>query len=169
MRTPPATHLRRSGGYALMECLVYIGLVTLVVGAAFIAAYRCIDNSAVLRRNAEDIAKALNVGEQWRADIRKASAPIRVLRDPDGLMLEIPAPEQARLYWFSHSTLLRRTGDGPWVPLLNNVKSTDFVADSRHGVSAWRWELELQPRIKGAVKAGRVRPLFTFIAAGKAT
>jgi hypothetical protein len=39
-----------------------------------------------------------------------------------------------------------------------------MAADQRQYVTAWRWELELQPRAKGSVKPGRVRPLFTFLA-----
>ena len=39
-----------------------------------------------------------------------------------------------------------------------------MTADPREYVTAWRWELELQPRATGSVKPGRVRPLFTFLA-----
>ncbi len=149
----------------MMEVLVYIGLVMVILGTAYAAAYRCIDNSTVLRRNAEDIAKALNVGELWRSDVRAANGDIDLADRIDPRTLRIPTAGQDRFYRFDDHTVLRRLGEGSWVRLLTGVKSCQFIGEQRDSMHAVRWELELQPRTKGPIKAGHVRPLFTFIAA----
>src|ERR1041384_5004380 len=62
----------RVQGYLMVEALVYIGVVFVVLGVGYAALYRCIDNSAVMRRTANDITKAMHAGERWRADVRAA-------------------------------------------------------------------------------------------------
>jgi len=64
----------------------------------------------------------------------------------------------------SAKTVSRKVANKPWVQLLGNVKLSWMQADPRARVTAWRWELELRPRLKGYDKPGRVRPLFTFVA-----
>jgi hypothetical protein len=148
----------------LTECLVYIGLLFVVLGAGYLAMDRCIDNSLVLRRNADDIASALRAGERWRADVRTASAGARLENSEDSQTLVLSGARGDTSYRFSTNAVLRRVGQGPWVRLLGNVKSSTMQSDPRQRVTAWRWELELQPRAKASVKASRIRPLFTFLA-----
>ena len=69
--------------------------------------------------------------------------------------------------WFrciDNSAALNRVGQGPWVHLLTNVKSSTMAPDPRRHTTPWRWELELYPRAKGTAKPRRVRPLFSFLA-----
>ena len=54
----------------LIECLVYIGVMTTILVVASIAFYRCYDHMRALRRNADDITRVLHIGELWRTDIR---------------------------------------------------------------------------------------------------
>jgi hypothetical protein len=151
-------------GYLLTEALIYIGLLFVVLGVGYIALYRSIDNSVVLRRNADDIASALHAGERWRADVRSASRAIRLQNASEEQVLHLEGGRNQVDYRFASGTLYRRLNSGTWVHLLENVRSCAMQADPRRNVTAWRWELELQPRTKASVRASRVRPLFTFVA-----
>ena len=151
-------------GYLLIEALVYIGVVTVLLGVAYAASYRCIDRSIALRRSADDITSALHAGERWRADVRAAIGQVRLENTEAGQLLYLAGPSRAVVYNFSTNAVSRRLGTGPWVRLLPNVKSSTMTADKREHVTAWRWELELQTRATGSVKPGRIRPLFTFLA-----
>jgi hypothetical protein len=148
----------------LMECLVYISLVFVVLAAGYAALYHCIDNALVLRRNADDIAAALQAGERWRADFRQATGPSRHEASSEGETLFLQGQRGEIAYRFSGHVLLRRVGDGVWTTLLERVKSSTMTREERPNVTAWRWELELEPRTKGSIKASRVRPLFSFLA-----
>ena len=151
-------------GYLLIEALVYIGVITALLGVAYAASYRCIDRSIALRRNADDITSALHAGERWRADVRAAGSQVRLENTEAGQLLYLDGPSRAVVYSFATNTVSRRLGTGPWVRLLPNVKFSTMTADQRARVTAWRWELELQTRATGSVKPGRIRPLFTFLA-----
>lgn len=151
--------------YLLTEALVYIGLVFVLLGVAYTGLYRFIDNSVLLGRNCEDISRTMHAGERWRADIRSASAGIRLEPDPEGDILQLRTSRGEIDYTTRQDVVLRRVDSGPWVKVLNGVKTSVMHADVQPNVTAWRWELELRPQTKGAIKPGRVRPLFTFIAA----
>jgi hypothetical protein len=151
-------------GFMMTECLVYIGLVFVVLGAGYLALDRCINNSVLLNRNIDDIAAVLHVGERWRADIRAASATVRLEKAPDGQTLHMETPSGEVAYRLSTNVLFRRSGQGAWMTLLPNVKASDMHLESRKVVPAWCWELELQPRSRGTIPASKVRPLFTFLA-----
>jgi hypothetical protein len=161
MHTPRT--VSAESGYLLTEALVYIGLVVLVLGLAFACMYRCVDNSVVLCRNTEDVTATMRAGERWRADIRSAHALIK-LEGEELQTLRLPTERGTISYLFSSNTVYRSVNNGPLLQLLANVKSSRMQMDPRQNVTAWRWDVELLPRVKGYNKAGRVRPLFTFIA-----
>jgi hypothetical protein len=150
--------------YLLTEALVYIAVVFVLLGAGYAAMYRCIDSSLALRRNADDITSALHAGERWRADVRSATSRVRLEDTTAGQFLYLEGASREVAYCFSTNGISRRLGAGAWVRLLPNVKASTMQSDPREYITAWRWELELQPRTIGSVKPGRVRPLFTFIA-----
>ena len=168
MKTRPSRqpHSAPTGqrAYFLIEALVYIAVLVAVLGAGYAAMYRCIDSSTALRRNADDITTALHAGERWRADVRSANNRVRLEDSVAGQLLYLEGATNEVVYLFSTNAISRRRGAGPWVRLLPNVKSSTMQPDPREHVTAWCWELELQPRTTGSVKPGRVRPLFTFIA-----
>jgi len=159
-----ATHNRRlsARGYTLVELLVYISVAFLILGFAYAAMYKSMDASAGIRRNANDISAALNAGEQWREDVRHATAQLRVEKISENeTILHIPQHQSEVAYRFSSNTVARRTGGADWVPILEHVEDSDFVTDQRQKALAWRWEVELQSYRKAMT---RTRPLFTFIA-----
>lgn len=151
---------RDSLAYLMIECLVYIGVIVLLLGAMFVMFYHCVDSSVGLRRNADDITSALHAGERWRADVRGATGVLVVEPNPEGDILRIPNGKGDVRYRFMTNAILRRTGSGGWSCVLVNVKDFHMESDPRQIVMGWRWELELEPRRKGAVT--RLRPLFTF-------
>jgi hypothetical protein len=148
----------------LIEALVYLGVFAVFISLGSVTLFKCIDNSMSLRYNAEDISSAMRIGELWRADVRAARGGPRLEEANGERTLSLPAARGEVAYRFSGRALFRRAGEGPWVRVLANVKSSTMAAERRSNVTAWRWELELQPRTKGAVKPSRMRPLFTFLA-----
>jgi type II secretory pathway component PulJ len=154
----------KARGFSLIELMVYITVLMVVLGLGFAALYRLTDSSVTLRAGAQDIARALEIGERWREDVRSATGQPRVETTQSGQLLHLPSPGGEVLYRFSSNTLARRIGGGPWVPLCDGVKSSSMQSDPRQNVTAWRWELELKPRSRPAARDGRIRPLFTFIA-----
>lgn len=165
-RQPNRTRALRA--YLLMETLVYMGVVGIILGVGFVAMYRCVDNFVVLRRDADDISRVLNNGERWRAEVRSAIRGIRPERVNGEEILHLDTATQQLDYRFVSGALYRRIDTGPWVLMLGKVKSCSFQPERRNNITAWRWELELQPEVKGTLKAGRVRPLFTFLAVPRA-
>ena len=151
-------------GYTLMECLVYTGLAFVVLAASYTALYQCIDNALVLRRNADDLAAALQAGERWRADFRQTTDLSRHETSSEGDTLFLQGQRGEIAYRLSGHVLLRRVGDGVWTALLECVKSSTMTREERSNVTAWRWELELEPHTKGSSKTSNVRPLFSFLA-----
>src|SRR5437899_3228588 len=169
MRLDRSIHSHRNvsptSGILMIECLVYIGVLFALVGLDFVMFYRCVDSSVTLRRNADDITSALHAGERWRADVRSATGLIRVESHPEGDILRIPGEKAEICYCFVTNSILRKFGFGNWTCVLSNVKNFRMESDPRKTITAWQWELELQPRSKAAVT--RLRPLFTFTAVPK--
>ena len=150
----------RVRGITLIECLVYIGALATVFGVGTAAFYHCSANSAALRRNADDIAQVLHVGELWRADIRAATQPVRF--DAAEQTLELSHGETAVAYKFAENQILRRARtDAPWVVILPRVARSQMGPEPRDHIIGWRWELELKTFREPAL----LRPLFTFTAA----
>jgi hypothetical protein len=154
---------RSSVGYMLTEALVYIGLVFLLLGIGYVAMYRCIDSSVALQRNADDILGAVHAGEQWRTDIRLAERGVSW--DETGEpFLRLKGATNVIDYRFTEGSVYRREDPGPWSKVLDHVASSTMEREARPAVTVWRWELELQTKVHGSFKPGRVRPLFTFLA-----
>lgn len=152
--------MKTNRGMALIELLVYMSVLLVLMGVGYAAFYRCLDNTTALRQSSDDIVNALHAGEDWRGDVRKA-ARVRLDSTPAEQILHLFGPHGEVDYRFAANAVSRRIGDNPWSPFLSRVQSTAFVSDSRRDVTAWRWELELQPHKK---RISRIRPLFTFIA-----
>ena len=64
--------MKTTRGMALIELLVYMGVLLVLMGVGYAAFYRCLDNSTALRQSADDIVNALHAGEDWRGDVRTA-------------------------------------------------------------------------------------------------
>lgn len=154
----------RRRGMMLVDCMVYIAVFFVILGVAFKLFYICWDSSKVFRRNTDQIAATLKTGERWRDDVRRATAEPRAEQSAEGTILRITQKSGEVDYRFGDETLWRRNGKaGDWTPVLPNVKSSKMEPDARQHVSAWRWEVELVTKRKGA----KVVPLFTFEAVPK--
>jgi type II secretory pathway pseudopilin PulG len=154
--------VRNSSAFTLIECLVYVALfavfIVLVIGAFF----RARDGASVLRRNADDITRALHAGERWREDVRTATAPPRLVTDGEQSWLALPRGTNTTVYTHFRNTVWRQEHTNQtWQPALARVKSSTMTADTRQHASAWRWEVELQ--LKDEKR--QAKPLFTFLAA----
>jgi Tfp pilus assembly protein PilX len=152
---------RRQAGVMLAECLVYIGVWVMITGLAFTAFFRVLDNAKRLRRNAADIARALQAGERWREDIRSATGSVKLVTvegAPDQA-LHIPQHSGEVIYFFTGTNVVRRANaTASWVETLVAVRTSNMIEDRRPRVTAWRWEVELQP----VKKTSLTRPLFSF-------
>jgi hypothetical protein len=157
------TSCRSLRGFMLIDCIVYIFMFSLVTGLALTTFYRCFDQSRLVKRTADDITEAVTAGERWRDDLRQATAPVHFEDSTAGPVLVIPHAVGDTLgnvrYRFSDGAVWRQGADNSnWTRTMTRVKSSNMSPDNRHRVSAWRWELELQPR----QKYPRTLPLFTF-------
>jgi hypothetical protein len=154
---------RRNGkaakGMMLMDCLVYLAMFFVIVALAFNVFYTCWDNSRNLRRAADEIAGTLKAGERWRAEVRNASAALQTENSDAGQILRIPQKSGEVDYRFFDDAVWRRNGaSGEWTKVLPKIKASRMGADQRREVTAWKWEVELVTRRKGA----HIVPLFTF-------
>ena len=93
----------RCRAVTLIECLVYFSVMTTILAVASVAFYRCYDHMRALRRNTNDITRVLNVGEQWRNDVRQAVRPPSITHTEIALaherrqhVTELAAPQQWR-------------------------------------------------------------------------
>ena len=151
--------LPRPRGFTLLECLAYIAVLAVVLAVTTKGFYQCWDNSKALRHNADDIIRVLHAGEQWRADLRGAIAPVQSTPADGAEQLSIPSAAGPIVYTFANGELRRQTSSPAATNLLlANILSSRMQAHPRRRVEAWTWELELKPTRKDA----KVRPLFTF-------
>jgi len=146
-------------GITMIECLVYMAVVTVVLGIGSAALYRCWDDNLAISRNSDDIVSTLKAGEAWRADIRSATGAIHITNAASGQTVVIPCGQTQITYSFGGGEVQKQAGqDRPWIVLLPKVKSSQMERDSRDHVTAWRWEVVLETRRKNA----QLHPLFTF-------
>ena len=148
-------------GITLIECLAYIALMAVFLNLATGAWFRALENSNRLRRNSEDIARALWAGERWREDVRQAgqlSIVEGTLRlNQKGGMVE---------YYFAQNSVWRRDhATDRAFPVLRDVADSRMEPDARPRVTGWRWELELRTQTKNPA----LKPLFTFEATSAPT
>jgi len=166
MNTHPTGCARRESAFTLLEMIVYMVLFVIVVGCATKTFYECWDNSKALRKSADDIARALEIGERWRADIRGATGAVKLTSTDGSEQVRIPEPAGEVIYTFANGELRRQAGStAPGTLWLSGVKSSRMQSEARGSVAAWRWELEL----KSTRKQPLMRPLFSFETAAGAT
>ncbi len=159
---PHSLITNRSPAFTLIECLVWIAMLAIMFGFVLQLFFSGRAGADALRRNADDITRALHAGERWREDVRTATAPPRAVEKDGQHWLAIPHGTNLTVYIHFKDTIWRQESTNTaWQPALARVKSSHMDADARQHVTAWRWEVELQT--KDPKK--RVTPLFTFLAA----
>ena len=155
------THFRLQRGLTLTECLAYIAVLGILIAIGGSTVAKAWDKSRALSRNSQDIERAINAGERWRADIRAATGPVELASASNNRTLRIPTQTGRIEYEFTGTNVCRRANEqAGWVTVLPTVKDSQMQRGTDPGVSSWQWELELQP----SQKTVRIRPLFTFTA-----
>ena len=157
---------RSEAGIFLFDCLIYMSLLTILLGCAFMAFYKVMDDSRHLNQNAADIVRALNAGERWRKDIRAATRPPEIVEEAGAVVLSLPQTAGTIQYAYRDGTVYRRKSgntEDRWQLFLPDVKSSRMEKAQYAHVAAWRWEIELATGKRPA----RIKPLFTFQAAAK--
>lgn len=158
-RTAQTAGAALSRGVMLVEALVYISVLFVVLALAGAGYVRVLDQTRQLRRVATDIPRALDAGERWRADVRAVTAPPRLVQEGPLQALHLLLADVELVYFFDGSNVVRRVGtNATWEPFLPRAKASRFVEERREHVTAWRWEVELQP----GPRPPREAPLFTF-------
>ena len=147
---------RDRSGIVLIDAMIYIAVIGLILAIAASVFSKGLRESAGLQRNVADIERALKAGERWRADIRLATQPI----EAEETTLTIPQRAGEVIYEFTTNQVLRIAGPRREV-FLARVQQSSMAPERRGDVTGWKWELELERRLKEA----RVRPMFTFMAA----
>jgi len=153
---------RRRAGIMLVECMVYISVFTILGAIATATFYFCWDHTRAVTGITDDITAALHTGERWRADVRGATGKISVETTAAGQMVSIPQAGREIIYRFEAGEL-RREVSAPKISqlLLPKVKASEMKTETRGGVTAWCWEVELPPRLHET----RLPLRFTFQAA----
>jgi hypothetical protein len=155
----PPNMMNKRSGVMLIECLVYIFVFAILLGGGMAAFYFCWDHTRAVIFTAGEIESTLHAGETWRADVRAATGDIVVENTTLGEIVRIPRHEKEIVYRFSDGELRREIPAQNYSRvLLPKVKTSGMKTTPRSGVTAWRWEMELTPRRKGA----RLPLLFTF-------
>jgi hypothetical protein len=152
-------------GFLLIDCLAYMALLLVMLTLAFLAFHQMLDHSKKLQRNAADIARALDVGERWRAEVRTSVRAPRLEQTGHDLVLHLPRAQGEVLYSFRDGAVWRKDtarATAEWIAVIPKAQSSRMLAEGRKHVTAWRWELEL-----AADKTPRVRPQFTFQAVAR--
>lgn len=149
----------RPSGLMLLDLMVYISLVGLVLILTAVVFNTGLSQSTALRRNINDIERAMNAGERWRADVRAATGPVRTETREGRSAFVIPQAGGVVAYEVWTNQVRRVVGERREL-VLNSIRSARMLEEKREFASAWRWEIELSQRRK----TPRVRPLFTFIA-----
>jgi hypothetical protein len=148
----------------LVECITYFAVFLILSATAMGSFYLCWDHSKALISASDDISAALTAGERWRADVRAASGTINIETTASGEVVKIHEGEKEIVYTFDSRQVARQVGAANLpVLLLPRVISSDMELDSRGGVTAWRWELQVAQRRKET----HLPLLFTFEAAQK--
>jgi hypothetical protein len=155
---------RRHAGILLIECLVYLAVFTILTSIGFASFYLCWDHSAALVIATDDMGAALRAGERWRADVRAATGKISVQSTPEGELLRIPHGRNEIFYSYHGGAIRRKLASAGSAELVfAKVTSSQMQTETRDGVTAWRWELDLPLRRSET----QLPLLFTFEAAQK--
>jgi Tfp pilus assembly protein FimT len=152
---------RGCSGILLLECLVYLSVVSIVFGFGLLLFHGVVKSSQRFRQASEEMIMALRTGERWREDIQAAIAPVDLSSSAQGGMLVVRTAGGESRYAFEAGELRRsRSGAARMEVILSGVKSSEWSLERRGDMQVWRWELELEAR----VPRSRLRPMFTFLA-----
>lgn len=158
-------HRRKNSAILLLECLVYIAVLSVVLGLAIMLFHRSFNHSRRLQKNLGQISSVLKAGEDWREDIRATTnAALLPANEPSARSWKIETTKGPIIYQLrSDDTLWRREENKDReLLMLRQVKELSWSQESRGPLLIHRWELELRSDREDR----RFRPLFTFQAVG---
>jgi hypothetical protein len=150
----------RRCGIVLIDLIFYVSLLAVVLILMAVVFDQFLRQTGQLRRNISDIERAMQAGERWRADVRKATGDLVIENDSATI------PQAKGQVVYSLGSVVKRRGANSeiWETALTGVKASRMEAERRAHASGWRWDIELESRRKNA----KVRPLFTFMAVPEA-
>ena len=145
-RTPGIRRRRGCRATQLLECIVYIGVLLVIINSSGLALFRVLDHLRAVRHQSDQVTAVLSLGERWRAEVRAAGPGGALIETNEACELHLPTTSGMVAYVSRGGRLLRRgEPDAAWRTVLSAVTSSRFVREQRDGVVAWRWELELAP------------------------
>jgi len=159
MKTRTAHPRARHRGLLLLEVIVYLAIFALVLGMATEAFYQCWTSSAAFRRDTDELARALTVGERWRADVRAASGVITRSSDNGVATFRIPQTQGEVVYAFAESQIRRSGPHAKDSVMLSHIKSSEMLPESQPFGVVCRWELELASKHP---QKSALRPILSF-------
>lgn len=162
MKCRVSSPLRRlRSAFSIIECLVYIGVLAVILNLGGAALFRGLEYNRALQHDADAVTRALQAGEQWRADLRAATAAPQPGETAGMTTLDIPQRGTIVAYAFRQNAVWRRNGtEGEWRRIIPDVRWSEMSREQRIRTEVWRWEVEL----KSSGNHTRLRPLFTFLA-----
>ncbi|MFT4691018.1 MAG: hypothetical protein ACKVHO_16565 [Verrucomicrobiia bacterium] len=150
-----------NGGFMLVQALVYIPIMAFLIYVAIDAALTLKKGTRGMQSGATRVTTAMNAGELWRADIRRATRPPQITNSTNSSALTIDHGTNSVVWSHAEGQIWRQADtNSPRVTVMRDVFSSDFHPDERKHVSAWNWDLELN---RARPKA-KTMPLYSFIA-----
>lgn len=138
---------RHNAGILLVECVTYIAVFAILTSIGFAAFYLCWNQSKAVVYATDDVGAALRAGERWRADIRNANGAISVEQTASGESVQVPTREKTIVYRFESGEVHREIPSAQQSELLlPKVNSSRMNKETREGITAWHWELDLVVR-----------------------
>ena len=154
---------RSEAGVSLIECLVYIGLFTvlLLCGSRFFTVVY--QHNKAVAKAAGYTSAALDAARHWRRDIANAKGEPKLIRGERFDVIRIDQANGERVSYRVNGTRLERHNGDEWVPIIRRVASSIMLPDQREHVRAWRWELAMETKSRFLGDPG---PVFLHRSAG---
>ncbi len=135
--------------------LVYMACLLVLLSVISVSIWRLWSAQLVLNERANDLVKILNVGEQWRDDVRQAP-PFALRADGQGISL---THNGRQCEYLMENGELRRTIDGQTEVLARNILSSQMQLNQKDGLAYGRWEVTVRMG-----HTGNKSQAFTFMA-----
>lgn len=150
LRSPQSN---QCSGISLVETLVYISCLSVLFGIVAVSCWKVKAYHDAINRRTDMVARLLDVGEKWRADIRAAD---KIQTESD---MGIHFTRDGRKYsYLVKAGDLSHESEGLADLLLKNVNYSRMQQLERNGVSYWQWELGVSSA------GGKNLQRFTFMA-----
>lgn len=150
----------RNRAFLLVESLVYGSILMIVLGVGIVVFNNYQLRSLRLQRNTREIAQVLQLGEQWRNEIR-TGVSVEWVQQGEPPHLRLESTNGVIDYAFEMGAVLKRLNGGNWSRLLGGVVASEMKPEQRAHALIWTWEIELTT----FEKSPRLKPVFTFLAA----